>query len=259
MTRKHTVTEELRTASRPSANTWVPATVVAVRSEGADTRTLTLDAPDLRPALAGQHVDIRVTAEDGYTAQRSYSLASPAGATPFEVTVDRLPDGEVSPYLVDGIEVDDRVEVRGPIGLWFVWRPEQAEPVNLIAGGSGLVPLMSIVRTRAATDSAAPFRLLIAARAPERDLYRDELDALERACDWLSVTRLYSRHAPVGDERGARRIDTADLGRFTWPASESPTTYICGPTAFVETIADGVAHLGHEGARIRAERFGASG
>lgn len=253
------MTREDRAAPRSSANGWTPATVVATRSEGADTRTLALDAPGLRPALAGQHIDIRVTAEDGYTAQRSYSLASPAGATPVEVTVDRLPDGEVSPYLVDGIEVGDQLEVRGPIGLWFVWRPEQPDPVNLVAGGSGIVPLMSIVRTRAAAESSASFRLIVAARAPERDLYRDELDELERTNDWLTVTRLYSRHAPVGDDRGARRIDAADLERLLQPASESPITFICGPTPFVETVADGVAGLGYEGARIRAERFGASG
>lgn len=250
---------ENSSAVRRSANDWLPATVVAARSEGAGTRTISLDVPGMRPALAGQHVDLRVTAEDGYTAQRSYSLSSPAGAIPLEVTVDRLPDGEVSPYLVDGIEVGDRLEVRGPIGLWFVWRPEQQDPVNLIAGGSGLAPLMSIVRTRAAVDSAAALRLLIATREPERDLYRDELDALDRDNEWLSVTRLYSRRAPVRDERGARRIDAADLSRLIHPASSSPVTFICGPTAFVETVADGVAQLGHEGARIRAERFGASG
>lgn len=254
------MTEKERATMPSSPNGWNPATVVAMRTEGADTRTLTLDVPAMRPALAGQHVDIRVTAEDGYTAQRSYSLASPAGASPVEVTVDRLPDGEVSPYLVDGIEIGDRLEVRGPIGLWFVWRPEQTEPVNLVSGGSGLVPLMSMVRTRAAAaQSSTPFHLVVATRGPERDLYRDELDALERAGDWLTVTRLYSRRAPVRDERGARRIETADLERVIHPASVSPVTYICGPTAFVETVANGVAELGHEGARIRAERFGASG
>jgi ferredoxin-NADP reductase len=246
-------------AARPSANTWVPATVVDARSEGAGTRTLVLDTAGPTPALAGQHIDIRVTAEDGYTAQRSYSLASPAHAPLLEVTIDRLPDGEVSPYLVEGIEIGDRLEVRGPIGFWFVWRPEQSEPVNLIAGGSGLVPLMSIIRTRADSASDAPFRLVIASRSPDRDLYGDELARLEAENGWLAVTRLYSRRAPLGDHRGARRIDTGDLAELTFPPSMSPTTYVCGPTPFVETVADSMADFGHEGARIRAERFGASG
>ena len=214
-----------------------------------------LDAPDLGPTVAGQHIDIRLTADDGYTAQRSYSLASGTGAERIEVTVERFDDGEVSPYLVEDVGVGDPLEVRGPIGGWFVWRREQTEPVQLLAGGSGIVPLMAMIRTHAAAGSAAPFRLLYGVQDPTRVYYRDELARL--AGPALAVDLRYSRRAPAGLPVG--RIGAADLASATIPSSETPTVYVCGPTGFVEAIADGLLALGHAPERIRTERFGPTG
>jgi ferredoxin-NADP reductase len=246
------------TPPAPGTIRWTSAVLVSSRMEVPGTRTLVLDAPELPPTLAGQHIDIRLTAEDGYTAQRSYSLSSPAGARPIEVTVDRLPDGEVSPYLVDAMEVGDPVEVRGPIGLWFVWNPEQQEPINLIAGGSGIVPLMSMIRTRAEAGVGGPFRLLYSTRMPERAIYAKELMELA-GHDWLDLHPLYTRQAPPADARGARRIDRSDLAGLAFSPDMHPTTYVCGPTAFVEAVASSLTELGHDPARVRTERFGASG
>jgi ferredoxin-NADP reductase len=226
-----------------------------MRRETATARTLVLDAPELGDTVAGQHVDIRLTAEDGYTAQRSYSLASPTGARPIEVTVERFEDGEVSPYLVEDVTLGDPLELRGPIGGWFVWHPEQAEPVQLIAGGSGIVPLMAMLRTHAAVGSATPFRLLYGVQDPDRRYYRDELDRLAGTAVRVDVR--YSRRAPAGAPIG--RIGEPDLAELTVPPELRPTVYVCGPTGFVEAVADGLLHLGHAPERIRTERFGPSG
>jgi ferredoxin-NADP reductase len=231
--------------------------VVGVRRETAAARTLLLDAPDLGPATAGQHVDVRLTADDGYTAQRSYSLASATGARPIEITVERFDDGEVSPYLVDEVGVGDALEVRGPIGGWFVWRDSQREPVQLIAGGSGIVPLMAMVRTRRVAGSTAPFRLLYGLTGPDRFLYRDELEGIAR--NGLGLTVQYSRRVPPGSSEVPHRIGVDDLARATFPPDHSPTVYVCGPTGFVESVADGLLRLGHGAARIRTERFGPTG
>jgi ferredoxin-NADP reductase len=233
----------------------VVARVAAVRAETPTARTLALDAPDLGPTVAGQHIDIRLTAEDGYTAQRSYSLASPTGAHSVEVTVERFEDGEVSPYLVEDVTVGDPLELRGPIGGWFVWRREQVEPVQLIAGGSGIVPLMAMIRTHADGGSTAPFRLLYGVQDPTRVYYRDELARL--AGPSLQVDLRYSRLAPAGTPVG--RIGEADLAAVTLASELRPTVYVCGPTGFVEAIADGLLRLGHAPERIRTERFGPTG
>ena len=175
----------------------MPAALVGEVREAATARSLRLDAPLLGPSLAGQHVDVRLTAEDGYTAQRSYSLSSAAGAQPIELTVERFDDGEVSPYLVDGLQVGEQVEVRGPIGGWLVWRPEAGEaPVQLIAGGSGVAPLMAMLRTRRAAGSSRPFRLLYAVTDPDRQYYRDELAAMGE--EGVQVDLHWSRRAPAG-------------------------------------------------------------
>lgn len=242
----------------PPHLSWVAATVVDAWMETAGSRTLLLNVPDLAPPLAGQHLDIRLTAPDGYTAQRSYSLSSPAGAERIEVTVDRMPDGEVSPYLVDGLEVGDRVEVTGPIGRWFVWRPEQTEPVQLIAGGSGVVPLMSMVRTRAAAGVTAPFRVLYSVRTPAGRFYTEELDRLA-ADPALDLQYVFTREVPAGWTHQAGRITGSLLNEFAIPPADRPTVYVCGPTAFVETVADALVQQGHEPSRIRTERFGPSG
>jgi ferredoxin-NADP reductase len=241
----------------PDPNRWVAATLVDAWMETGDARTLVLDAPELGPTTAGQHVAVRLTADDGYTAQRAYSLASAAGERPIAITVDRLDDGEVSPYLVDGLEVGHMVEVRGPIGAWFVWRSDDTRPVQLIAGGSGLVPLMSMIRTHAASGSTVPFRLLTSARGPETEFYRDELARLEGPL--LTVDRHYSRRTPLESTRAPGRVTTADLARAAFPPAKRSAVFVCGPTAFVEAMADALLGLGYDADDIRAERFGPTG
>lgn len=237
----------------------MPATLVGDHGETATARTLRLSAPDLGPALAGQHIDVRLTAPDGYTAQRSYSLSSAAGADPIEVTVERFADGEVSPYLVDGLEIGDAIEVRGPVGGWLVWRPEpDSRPVQLIAGGSGVAPLMAMLRTRAATGSRVPFRLLYGVTDPDRVYYAEELaDLVERG--GVPVAVRYSRRVPEGSTATPGRIGRADLGALILPPEADPSVFVCGPTGFVEAVADALVALGHPEHRIRTERFGPTG
>ena len=225
--------------------------------ETASARAVRFSAPGLAPTLAGQHIDIRLTAEDGYTAQRSYSLSSAAHADPLEVTVEMFPDGEVSPYLVEAVEVGDSVEVRGPIGRWLVWRPGDDEPVQLIAGGSGVAPLMSMLRTRQESGSTAPFRLLYGVADPDRVYYRDELAAI--AATGVQVDLRYSRRVPDGSGLHAGRIGRDDLAALTIPADQHPLVFVCGPTGFVEAVADGLLALGHPEDRVRTERFGPTG
>jgi ferredoxin-NADP reductase len=236
---------------------WRPATVTSVRPESPAARTVALQVPGWPGHQAGQHVDIRLTADDGYTASRSYSIASVADGELVEVTVERLDDGEVSPYLVDVVAPGDRLEVRGPVGGWFVWKPEQVEPVLLVGGGSGVVPLMSIVRRHVGMGSPAPLRLVYSLREPSVTLYRDELDGL--AADGLPLTYVYTRRTPEGWPRPAGRLDADLLAASAFPPSESPTSYVCGPTGFVETVADLLVGAGHDPRRVRTERFGPSG
>jgi ferredoxin-NADP reductase len=236
---------------------WRPATVASVRPESPAARTVVLQVPGWPGHQAGQHVDIRLTADDGYTASRSYSIASVADGELVEVTVERLDDGEVSPYLVDVVAPGDRLEVRGPVGGWFVWRPEQAEPVLLVGGGSGVVPLMSIVRRHVASGSSAPLRLVYSLRDPDAALYRDELARL--AADGLSLTYVYTRRTPDGWPRPPGRLDAGLLAASAFPPVESPTSYVCGPTGFVETVADLLVDAGHDPRCVRTERFGPSG
>ncbi|MGN6445390.1 ferredoxin reductase [Amnibacterium sp.] len=237
----------------------MPATLVDDHVETASARTLRLSAPDLGPALAGQHVDIRLTAADGYTAQRSYSLSSAAGADPIEVTVERFDDGEVSPYLVDELEVGDAIEVRGPVGGWLVWRPEAgSRPVQLIAGGSGVAPLMAMLRTRQAAGSTTPFRLLYGVTDPDRLYYTEELAHLAEA-EGVTVDIRYSRRVPEGSTAVPHRITPDDLAALVTPPEADPSVFVCGPTGFVEAIADALVALGHPEHRIRTERFGPTG
>ena len=236
---------------------WRPATVASVRPEAPAARTVVLQVPGWPGHQAGQHVDIRLTAEDGYTASRSYSIASLTDGERVEVTVERLDDGEVSPYLVDVVAPGDRLEVRGPVGGWFVWRPEQVEPVLLVGGGSGVVPLMSIVRRHVASGSSAPLRLVYSLREPDATLYRDELADL--VMDGLSLTYVYTRRTPDGWPRPPGRLDAGLLAASAFPPAESPTSYVCGPTGFVETVADLLVEAGHDPRRVRTERFGPSG
>jgi ferredoxin-NADP reductase len=238
--------------------TWQPAHLVERRPETPSASTLVLEVPGWRGHLAGQHVDVRLTAPDGYQAARSYSLAAPADGDRVEITVQRVADGEVSSYLADEARSGDSVEVRGPVGGWFVWKPEDRGPVLLMAGGSGVVPLMAMIRSRDGVSSA-PFRLIYSVRTPEDRIYDRELRRRTAEDGGLDVTFVYTRRAPEGELRPVGRIGTDDLVLYGWPADAEPTCYVCGPTAFVETVSDLLVGLGHDPAKIRTERFGPSG
>lgn len=243
---------------------WRVADVVAAHEETATARTVRLRIPGLAGHLAGQHVDVRLTAADGYQAVRSYSIASASGAgglaaDELELTVEELPDGEVSPYLVHGLAVGDQLEVRGPVGGWFVWRTGDGGPVQLIAGGSGVVPLMSMARAHAAAGSPAPFRLLYSARTPTSVYYRDELTALAGNAAPLRVDYVYTRQAPPDWPVPAGRLSAEALGALVLPPAGSPVFYICGSTPFVEAVSGWLVDTGHEPDRIRTERYGGIG
>lgn len=226
-----------------------------MRAETPRVRTLVLDVPDWPGHLAGQHVDVRLTAEDGYTAERSYSLASSPEDGRVVLGVERVDDGEVSGYLVDVAERGDRLEVRGPVGLYFVWRPETGGPLLLVGGGSGVVPLISILRHRLASGSEVPVRLLLSWRTPEDVIYGEELERAASA-DGVEVAHAFTRSAPEGWPGYARRIDAAMLEEVAWPAPVRPHVYVCGPTGLVESVASSLVELGHEPRRVRTERFG---
>jgi len=236
--------------------TWLTADVSAVTAETSRVRTLSLDVPDWPGHRAGQHLDVRLTAEDGYQAERSYSIASAPGDG-VALTVERLDDGEVSPYLVDDAREGDRVEVRGPIGGYFVWDGDEPEPVLLVGGGSGVVPLMAMARQRARVGSAAPMKLLLSSRTIEDVIYREELEALSG--EGFEVVHTLTRSQPPGWAGYSRRIDSELLAEVAWPASESPRVYVCGSTRFVDAAADGLLQAGYDALWIRTERFGATG
>ncbi|MEW1684710.1 ferredoxin reductase [Streptomyces sp. NPDC093594] len=237
---------------------WLPARLTERRDESDNARTLVFDVPGWPGHLAGQHVDVRLTAEDGYSTQRSYSIASASDdGERVELTVERVDDGEVSPYLVDDLAVGDLVELRGPVGGWFVWRPDvQREPVLLVGGGSGLVPLMAMIRTRRAAGSRVPFRLVYSLRGPASQLFVSDLRTDDPGLD---KTFLYSRSAPERWPRPPGRITANDLTAAGWPPDFEPTCYVCGSTGFVETAAGLLVALGHDPGRIRTERFGPTG
>lgn len=232
---------------------WRAGTVVGTRPETASGRRIALHVPGWGGNLAGQHLDLRLTAADGYQAARSYSIASVGTTDRVELAVDRVEGGEVSPFLVDELREGDAVEVRGPLGGWFVWRPEQGGPVQLVAGGSGVVPLVAILRAREAAGSDAVVRLLYSVRAPEDAYFRDELDTPSGGA---AVTWVYTRRAPEGWPRPVGRVTQELLAAETIPAVERPAVFVCGPTAFVEAVAGALVGLGHDPARVRTERFG---
>lgn len=242
-------------------SSWKVADVVAVHEETSNARTLRLRVPKLMGHLPGQHVDVRLTAPDGYQAVRSYSVASALASDELEITVEELADGEVSPYLVHGVSVGDQLEIRGPVGGWFVWHAEDASPTQLIAGGSGVVPLMSMIRAHAASRSLAPFRLLYSVRNPDAVFYRDELAqlAMPGAAAPLDLTFVYTRVAPPGWSTPPGRLDADLLARSILPASENPAFFICGATGFVETVSDWLVQAGHDPDRIKTERYGGIG
>jgi ferredoxin-NADP reductase len=235
--------------------TWQTAIVASVTSETATVSTIVLDPPGWPGHRAGQHLDVRLTAEDGYVAERSYSIASAPGE-PLAITVERLADGEVSPYLTQELRAGDELELRGPIGGYFVWGPADAGPLTLLAGGSGVVPLRCILRHRQRTGSRVPARLLYSARALPEVIYRDELDGYG---DGAQVSYTLTRSQPPGWTGYRRRIDAALLKELAWPAEENPLAFICGPTSFVETAAAALVGLGYPAERVKTERFGATG
>jgi ferredoxin-NADP reductase len=239
--------------------TWQPATIAEIRVETASASTIVLDLPGWPGHLAGQHVDIRLTAENGYSAQRSYSVASAPADDRLEVTIQRVPDGEVSGYLVDTAQPGDVIEVRGPVGGYFTWEPSTKDPVLLLAGGSGIVPLMSMIRGRADAHSRVPFRLIYSTRGPADAIYADELRRRVRDDAGLDVAYAYTRTVPDGFARPPGRLDAKLLTEAGWPADLEPAAFVCGPTGFVEAAANLLVAQGNDPARVKTERFGPTG
>src|SRR6266536_3039882 len=220
---------------------WRAGQVREIRHESATARTMALDVPSWPGHLPGQHVDVRLTADDGYSTQRSYSIASAPDGTRVELTVERLANGEVSPYLTDVLQPGDPLELRGPIGGWFVWRPEEQAPTLLTGGGSGVMPL------------------IYSTRSPDTLLYRDELRRLSGQDPALRVDLVYTRGAPEGWGGPVGRLDASKLATLGWPPADRPACFVCGPTGFVEAVADLLVDQGHDPQRIKTERFGPTG
>jgi ferredoxin-NADP reductase len=238
---------------------WQIATVKGIRDETPEAKTLTLALPAWTAHRPGQHYDVRLTAPDGYSAQRSYSIASePEREGEIDITVERIADGEVSTFLDDVVKVGDQFEVRGPIGGYFVWDRSVGGPLLLVAGGSGVVPLMAMLRHRKAAGLKAPAHLLYSARSADKIIYRDELDELSRK-DGVNVAYTLTRSQPPGWTGYTRRIDDAMLKDVSGPLGPNAVAYVCGPTALVESAADGLERVGLPADRIRTERFGPTG
>jgi ferredoxin-NADP reductase len=235
--------------------TWQAATVGSVVDETPKVRTLSLKVRDWPGHRAGQHLDIRLTADDGYRAERSYSIASAPGE-PLAITVERLDDGEVSPYLTEDVRPGDEFEVRGPIGGYFVWDGADGGPLMLLAGGSGIVPLRAILRHRARLGSSVPVRLLYSSRSWADVIYRTEL---EQPAEGVTVIQTLTRQQPSGWTGYARRVDQQMITETAWPEAQMPLAYACGPTSFVEAVAADLVALGYPAPRIKTERFGATG
>jgi ferredoxin-NADP reductase len=239
--------------------TWQLANVTGLVDETARTRTIELDAPDWPGHVPGQHVDVRLTADDGYQVERSYSIATPTDGTRIAITVERIDDGEVSPYLTGELRPGDKLELRGPIGGYFVWEPSRGGPLLLVAGGSGIVPLMAMLRERVAMRSWVAVRLLASSRSLPEVIYRSELEGLARERMGIEIVHTLTRSQPDGWDGYARRVDRQMLAEVAWPAKERPLCYVCGPTGFVETVASALVALGHAPEMIRTERFGPTG
>jgi ferredoxin-NADP reductase len=236
---------------------WLVATVAETIPETARSVTLRLDVPNWPGHRAGQHVDVRLTAEDGYAAQRSYSIASPPGIERLELTVERIDDGELSPWLTTVADVGDQFELRGPIGGWFVWDGDDTAPVLLVGGGSGVVPLTAMLRHHAASGSTAAMHLVYSARTLGDVIYRRGLEGLASPHRAITLTLTRESSPDWVGHRG--RVDVDMLAELGWPPSVRPHCYVCGPTPFVEVVADALVGLGHEPARVRTERFGPTG
>jgi ferredoxin-NADP reductase len=242
----------MATAAVRGRLTWQTATVTSVMRETDAVRTIELEVPDWPGHHAGQHLDVRLTAEDGYTAERSYSIAT-ADDEPVAITVERLDDGEVSPYLTEELRAGDQLELRGPIGGWFVWDTSDGGPLLLVAGGSGVVPLRAILRHRQRAGSDVPARLLYSSRTLAEVIYHSELDQYRNG---VEVSYTLTRSQPPGWTGYSGRVDAALLAKIAWPASEHPLVFVCGPTSFVEAVAGNLVALGYPAGRVKTERFG---
>jgi ferredoxin-NADP reductase len=247
-----------RAAVRGRLN-WSLGEVVDLIDETPRVRSIVLDVPEWIGHRAGQHVDVRLTAEDGYQAQRSYSIASAPEDRRLALTVEGLPDGEVSSYLVGELRTGDRIELRGPVGGYFVWEADMGGPLLLIAGGSGIVPLMSMLRHRNASGAAVGAKLLYSSRSWEDVIYRDELERLASATNGPEVVHTLTRSQPPGWNGYARRVDGQMLAETAWPASGEPSAFVCGPTPFVESVAAALVLLGYPPTSVKTERFGPTG
>jgi ferredoxin-NADP reductase len=236
---------------------WQAADVVGVAAETLQVKTIAFDVPGWAGHRAGQHVDVRLTAGDGYQAERSYSIASAPGGSRVELTVVRIGDGEVSPYLTDELQPGDQIELRGPVGGYFVWEPPDGGPLLLVAGGSGVAPLMAMIRLRAHAGSEVDTRLLLSARDWDDIIYRDELQRLNG--DRLTVVHTLTSSQPPGWAGYARSVDASMLAEVGPGPEQRPLVYVCGPTPFVEAVAEALVHLGHQPQRIKIERFGPTG
>ncbi len=238
---------------------WQLGAVAELVQETPRVASLVLDVPEWQGHLAGQHVDVRLTADDGYQTERSYSIASAPENPRLAITVERLDDGEVSPYLVGEVRKGDKIELRGPIGGYFVWRGGDDRPLLLVGGGSGVVPLMAMIRHRSASKSTTPTRLLYSSRSQDDIIYRAELDALCAVGDGLTVAHCLTRMQPPGWRGYARRIDRAMLEEVAWPKPQNPIIFVCGPTPMVESVAGHLVDMGFDATSIKTERFGPTG
>jgi ferredoxin-NADP reductase len=246
-------------AVQPRRTLWRLAEVIEMVPETPRTKSLLLEVPGWEGHKAGQHVDVRLTAPDGYQAQRSYSIASAPENERLVLTVDRLDDGEVSPYLTDVLMTGDTLELRGPIGGYFTWEEGDGGPLLLVGGGSGVAPLMAMIRHRAAAGSDVPARLLYSSRRFEEMIFREELEDLVARDDSLEVSHTLTRSTPEAWSGYSRRIDAEMLREVAWSPDESPLAFVCGPTSFVEGVADALVSLGHDPTRVKTERFGPTG
>ena len=239
--------------------TWLEAEAVGLVEEAPGVRSIELEVPGWSGHLPGQHVDVRLTAEDGYQAQRSYSIATPADGERLTLTVERIADGEVSTYLVDELRIGDAFELRGPIGGYFVWRPGPGGPLLLLGAGSGIVPLMAMLRDRVRAGDATPVRLLLSSRSWEQVIYREELEGLRCSAEGVEIVHTLTRAQPPGWTGYGRRVDSAMVAEVAPPPADQPLCFACGPTGFVESVASALVELGHDPARVKTERFGPTG
>lgn len=243
----------------PRMLTWRIGEVVETIPDTQRTKRLFLEVPGWEGHRAGQHVDVRLTAEDGYQAQRSYSIASAPEDGRVELLVERLEDGEVSPYLTDELRIGDGLELRGPIGGWFAWEAREGGPLLLVAGGSGIAPLMAMIRHHKAAGSDVPIRLLFSSRSYEDVIFREELESLAAENNTLEITHTLTRSTPPGWTGYDRRIDEEMLGEVAFSPEDRPLAFVCGPTPLVEMVATDLVGLGHDPTRVKTERFGPTG